>query len=247
MRLKGSKLYLYKFQRVDKYSVANLLNTCLYFAKPANLSDPTESLFELELPNRDDKYCPDLEHFKNIAALSMAVDMECPYELSDSLFHWSYYADGLRGFCMVFDKQRLVEEFNDETLVHDYIGYQPISNILIGDNLITEESGLEEVSGKNFKHDNFGRLVTSAYMNKPNSYVNEKEYRFIKTGDGELKYNYLNALREVIIGSKMSDHDRKLLESIIKLTGQDSKIKYANIRKNRYQIFIENDLVLEPI
>lgn len=53
---------------------------------------------------------------------------------------------------MVFDKQRLVEEFNDETLVHDYIGYQPISNILIGDNLITEESGLEEVSGKNFKH-----------------------------------------------------------------------------------------------
>lgn len=242
MRREGSRLYLYKFQRVDKYSVANLLNTCLYFAKPANLNDPTESLFELELPNLDDRYCPDLEQFKNIAALSMAVDMDRPYELSDSLFHWSYYADGLRGFCMVFDKQRLVEEFNDKTLVHDSIDYQQIPNNLIGDNLISECWGLEEVPGKNFKRDNFGRLVTSAYMNKPDSFANEKEYRFIKAGDGELKYDYNSALQEVIIGSKISEHDRNLLERVIKITGQDSSVKYANIRKNHYQIFIENEL-----
>lgn len=235
-------MYLYKFQRVDKYSIANLLSKSLYFSAPANLNDPTESLFKLELPNIDDKYCPDLDSFNKTAILSMAVDKKSSYELSDSLFHWSYYADGLKGFCMIFDKQRLIDDFEENTVDHDFVSYQPIPNILVGDNLITEEWGLEQVPGKDFKHDNFERLITSAYMNKPDCFANEKEYRFIKTGDGELKYNELNALREVIIGSKMSEHDRKLLENIIRLTGQVSKIKYANIRKNRYQVFIEPEL-----
>ncbi|WP_413284204.1 DUF2971 domain-containing protein [Vibrio sp. MA40-2] len=237
-------MYLYKFQRVDKYSIANLLSNSLYFSPSANLNDPTESIFKLELPDEDDKYCPDLASFEKTAILSMASDETNAYELASSLFHWSYYADGLKGFCMIFDKQILIDSFEEKTVYHDSVSYQHTPNILVGDSLITEEWGLEEVPGKNFKRDNFKRLITSAYMNKPDCFSNEKEYRFIKTGDGELNYNQVNALRKVIIGSKISEHDRKLLESVIRLTGQDSKIQYANIRKNRYQIFIENELVI---
>ncbi|HIF9215997.1 TPA: DUF2971 domain-containing protein [Photobacterium damselae] len=225
---------LYKFQTVNDNSISALSKLSLYFARTEQLNDPTENMFRLLAPNEDDKYSPDLSKLESMGVLSMAFGE--PSKIEESPFMWAHYGNELKGFCLVFNFEVFSESIRN-LVKHNKVKYTDYPLLLSGDNLINEDSGLEEVVGVNFKNMNQDWIYSTCFFQKPIEFIHENEYRFLAMESGLIKYSS-KALSSIIIGEKMNDEDKNKLLEILKILGLLDIVKFAEVKENSFKIHI---------
>ncbi|MGX1112676.1 hypothetical protein ACSSVW_002082 [Pseudoalteromonas sp. MBR-15] len=155
---------------------------------------------------------------------------------------WSHYADGLRGFCIVFDQKELLSSLESETSpilcpvnydnnfpkldivrhidwVVDYISDPPEH----GGEALTKGIGLDikRTKARSWKYENEVRVL-------------------LENQSGLVRYDS-SAIKEVIIGHKMLNNDAQYLRKIIRSLSEDIDIKIATIEQDSYELEIVDD------
>ncbi|WP_026960677.1 DUF2971 domain-containing protein [Aliagarivorans taiwanensis] len=104
-------MYLYKFQSLNENNLAALNAHSLYFAPLDRLNDPTENMFDLQAQHLEtainQEQRNNLEKIKQYGVLSTAIGKD----LETDLLMWSHYGDGLKGYCLIFDKSVLIDHY----------------------------------------------------------------------------------------------------------------------------------------
>lgn len=142
---------MFKYSTFSEYSLQNILNDELYMNHYESFNDPFECRCEVltGFPDKESN-SPRLkdiiqawgfEDHSNPAALDEYEDYglsledsqpNVPYSInsariscfskrSDNLLMWAHYANGLRGFCLEFDKDLILSENNDDAEIFEVI------------------------------------------------------------------------------------------------------------------------------
>ena len=176
---------LYKFGTVSVNSLSALIESSLYFASSKQLNDPTEGMFDIFSTIKKD----------DVGILSMAIGEAS--EIAESPFFWAHYGNELRGFCLVFHKECLINSLNAPShkkvkYVHGRSFFGPYEN-----------QGVENVSGANLEQNYNWQALAHCLTQKPYDFWNEREYRFLKHSSG-LKTYQKEDLVGILIGEKWS-------------------------------------------
>lgn len=170
---------------------------------------------------------------------SMVLSMSVCNEIADPVYEnliWSHYADGLRGFCLVFDGDELLTDLNSteaSSVKPIDINYQakPISLNLrdfVTSGVLFGEEDYE-----------FVNKTSEIIATKSKAWSYENEIRFLSLNK-ENKHSYSPAtLKEIIIGAKMPPEQETLVISIAKAANPNIKIKKATLKKNSFELEIK--------
>jgi|TARA_R110001583_G_scaffold172897_2_gene326701 hypothetical protein len=147
---------------------------------------------------------------------------------------WSHYADGLRGFSLVFDKEELhnsLIELNDE----DALVIEPIEYI----DTIPELDLYHQIKNTLIESESAEHIISdfwlSCRLTKSSAWGYEKELRAISSHNG--KYNFSpESLKEIILGEKMSKEKRELIISIAKVKYPHASLHIMKVCEEKYQL-----------
>ncbi|MUK26584.1 DUF2971 domain-containing protein [Aliivibrio fischeri] len=173
-----------------------------------------------------------LIQLSKVISLSLS-DNDCD-PITDNLM-WSHYADGLRGFCLVFDSQKLqadIHKASDRVIRPVKVSYQNTPNI-IDINEFIESPAMLGVSELNYID-----YVVGTIASKSESWRYENEFRILSMSDSNLHGYSVSSLCEIIIGDKMPEDQQKLVTGIGKSVNPDMIIKRAKLKENSYLIEI---------
>jgi len=231
--------FLYKFQSINNNSLSALIKHSLYFASPNKLNDPTEGLSDLTGFDVNVDY-PII--YNSCSILSMGIDSDNTKPLlSKSLFHWTHYGDGLKGICLVFKKDGLINNFINHIETHENVSYgYPISiDASYVHSLLKVYEGCEVVPGVCFKDQSVKNFISYAFNNKPKCFSIESEYRFVKTREGLLEYD-LSSLESIIIGDKVEDDDWEILKTVLRPMSSKVTFQKAMVEKGKFLIKVKD-------
>ena len=146
---------------------------------------------------------------------------------------WSHYADGLRGFCLAFDEDILLDSLsllNEESIIVlnpvEYSNSVPVFNIYDHiDNYLKGET-------EHHFADEFYFQVRSM---KANSWKYELEYRAISSKAGIHPYSP-DAVFEVFIGENMNPKNRLTLQSILSTRYPKAIISEVRMERDSYKL-----------
>ncbi|TEW43193.1 DUF2971 domain-containing protein [Psychromonas algicola] len=146
---------------------------------------------------------------------------------------WSHYANGLRGFCIEYNKQKLIEE------LHKTLGSKPLyASIKYGKLKKYQAEELLINSVNNIDNSNFHLGIGSIPTMKSDEWAYENEFRLI-VENSSLNNIYSEAIQSITIGDKMSDYKKNTLLSIIKSNERiNCEIHKAVINTNSFEIEI---------
>ncbi|UOB74930.1 DUF2971 domain-containing protein [Pseudoalteromonas sp. APM04] len=171
-------------------------------------------------------------HNSKVICFSMEDETKNP--LTNNLM-WSHYANGLRGFCLVFNGDELLKDLyksTKESMRPIVVEYKDKPNILKLNEFIHSE-GLYSNSDTNFV-----QKVTETIATKSTDWEYEKEFRVMSLNQ-ESFHNYSpSSLKEIVIGDKMPEAERNLLLKIVSGLCKNILIKTARLQKNSYKIEI---------
>jgi hypothetical protein len=177
-----------------------------------------------------------------------------------NLLMWSHYADGLRGFCIEFDKARLLEGNEDKAAILDvlYEHKPPIVDTSVyavaEDQIAYHEEALHDPSTETFAQDyrnaaeEARQLVLQLYSRmlatKPLAWQYEEESRLIfhsrqrECYREPFKYGK-EAVKAVILGERMPGEQREEILKILNESGLRALVKTASRRRGSYEIIID--------
>jgi len=191
-----------------------------------------DQLFQ-EIAEHDLQILINIIHSSKIVCLSLSEPDNDP--IYNNLM-WSHYADGLRGFCLVFDGELLqndIHSSSNQTMRSIKIEYKNTPNILSLLDFIQSES----VLGSN-NDINFSEAVTKTIATKSEEWSYENEFRIMSL-EKRSYHNYsVQSLKEVVIGEKMPVAQRKLLLDTIKINHPEIIVKEARLKPNSYYLEI---------
>ena len=268
---------LYKFRKVDTYSLSGLSNKVLWFSDLKDFNDPFEGSYIL-----DKKISPDVEQTLLACLTTDRVKLEQMYErysITDSgadkkklinkvlriefednlvmIIHkskaicmslytqsndplyenlmWSHYADGLKGYCMIFDGDKLQDDFNRDDLIVRPINveYQDIPVTLSLNDFARSKHVLNSDLNINAISD-----ITKSIGTKSNEWKYEKEFRFLSLEQSNTHRYSPDTLREIVIGCRMPSDQQKLVIETAKSSNPDIIIKFARLKKDSYELEI---------
>ncbi|WP_161985085.1 DUF2971 domain-containing protein [Agarivorans sp. Toyoura001] len=175
----------------------------------------------------------DIVHGSKIVCLSLSEQDNDP--IYNNLM-WSHYADGLRGFCLVFDGELLQQDIynsSNKSMRPIKIQYQNIPNTLKLLDFIESESVLG--SDNNF---NFVDAVTKTVATKSKEWSYENEFRILSLSKSQFHHYSEGSLKEVVIGEKMPLEQRKLLSDTVKSAHSNVTFKEARLIADSYSLEI---------
>jgi len=250
---------IYQFRPYSIYSLASLADNKLWFSELQNLNDPFEGFYRLNIQENESnsprQSTYDLREFASresamdngalrikrgailymimktinsmkagakISCFSVPKDNKCP--LKNKLM-WSHYADGLRGFCMGFDRQQLIDSLNTKEKIVKTIKYtnKPIDiNKYKKDGPPSREEAL------------------SIIYTKSKEWEYENELRITIQDENNLIGFDPQSLRQVVIGGKVPEDQRKVLVSAIQANYPNVEIMIAQPKHGSF------DLTLKP-
>ncbi|MEX0336406.1 DUF2971 domain-containing protein [Vibrio tubiashii] len=167
-----------------------------------------------------------------IISLSASDDERDP--ITENLM-WSHYADGLRGFCLVFDCQALqkdIHSFSNRAIRPIRVSYQDTPNELDINDFIQSPAML------NVSKLNYVDYVVKTIASKSKSWTYENEFRIISMSETNLHSYDPSTLNEIIIGDKMPLDQQKLVTDIVKSVNSSIRLKRAKLKENSYLIEI---------
>ena len=148
---------------------------------------------------------------------------------------WSHYADGLRGYCLVFDLEQLGEDFNsieNHSVASIDVRYQDSPSSLSLEEFIS--------TGVMFGVENFEYVDKAArvFSTKSPSWDYENEVRFMSHLKTNKHVYSADALLEIVIGSKMPQEQLSLLSAIANNVKPGISIKTASLEPGKYRLRI---------
>ncbi|EHS7464073.1 DUF2971 domain-containing protein [Vibrio cholerae] len=159
---------------------------------------------------------------------------------------WGHYAEGLRGFCLVFDTEQLVGSlhtssgFNLKVLPIKYTNAP--SSIVTNRLFDIDDMGLLQRRGL----DDF--FIPNILATKSLHWKSENEVRLLTISQSKLLEYNRSSLKSVVLGEKMPISERNLVVSIVKSTYPDAKIQVAKIKEHSYDLeLIDSDVSHYPI
>lgn len=197
------------------------------------------------------------------------IRIACFGSEQDNLLMWSHYADGLRGFCIVFDEQILMK-VEPRGYITDvaYLEKPPLVDSFVYAIVADQEDynmrAIEETQAEiryygrkkekpwlavyrgeaaaALKH--MHEMWQHAFAAKPSEWRYEKERRLIVDADTENQKPVFRpypkkAVREIIVGERMPEAYLKRLSTIIKRQFGMIPIRTARRSSNRYTLAIE--------
>lgn len=143
--------------------------------------------------------------------------------VKDDILMWAHYADGNKGFCIVFDKYLLLEtlKYPKEWINFNEVIYKPKlveAELLIDKNSISFKNAKEILVSKLnvWKRENETRLFTIF----PNS-----------TASRSIKFDK-KCIKGLIFGENMHVHDKETIKNLIKNDSAYSKVCFYNANKD---------------
>lgn len=186
----------------------------------------------------------------------------------DNLLMWSHYADGLRGFCLVFDDTEILEASPRNSFAVDvtYVDAPPNADAFVyaicselidyNEMAIGEAESQAKHQGKidPFLEDHrkdlersilgWQEIMQMVFATKPIDWSYEAERRLLVQASTDahdpLLHPYPNtALREVLIGERMSVTFRDRLGAIISKTYPDVSVRTVKRSPSKFRLEIE--------
>lgn len=149
---------------------------------------------------------------------------------------WSHYSNGLRGFCLVFDGDSLQQDIYssaNQIIRPIKIKYQQTPNTLSLLDFINSES----ILGSDPDID-FVQTVTETIATKSTEWAYENEFRIVSLDTNNFHCYSTESLKEIVIGEKMPQTQRKLLIDTVKLSHPEVIIKEAKLISDSYSLEI---------
>ncbi len=193
----------------------------------------TNSELFIKIAKHDLNLIIDTIHDSKIACLSLSEPDNDPVV---SNLMWSHYADGLRGFCLVFNDELLqqnIRSSSNKTMQPIKIKYQDKPNTL----KLLDFIDCERTLGSD-EYINFVRSVTDTIATKSTEWAYENETRILTLDKSNFHYYSENSLIQVIVGDKMPRAQRKLLLDTIKLIHPNATVKKARLMDDSYSVEI---------
>lgn len=285
---------IFKFCPPSQYSLDNLRMASLFCRHFEDFNDPFEfwSSFAEGAPDGSEPErlvsalaawgFPDPstaepydEYFKSLAdgqpafaARMNRMRIACLASDSTNLLMWSHYADGLRGFCIGFDEQVLVDGSDQAYLTHvEYLDEPPaVDNFLFAvaaDQYdfhmaaIAERPRNEAYLGPDPITDTAYKAVADESMNlmktlwrqafavKPREWQYEGEHRLLIETDAGDKSPFLHryprdAVRQIIVGERMPDTYRSQLVELVTREFPEARVLMAVRSKSSFAISFED-------
>ena len=222
-----SDYVIFKFEKIDKNLLKSLVNSELYFSRPARLNDPFDcranilSSLENAISRASGLTSNKLKQLRNIISSlnieKLKTNLEsmgvCSFslELKNTLM-WSHYADNHCGVCLTY---KFPISFFDETaneilgIVDVDYGLNPLSDWFL-------QKALNDVSLKEFVRN----LIKKALTVKAELWKYEKEVRILRRQEGvqaiDKKY-----LKQICFGLITPNPEITLLKNIIRQCGYE--------------------------
>jgi len=169
----------------------------------------------------------------HISSFSLCDDEKDPI---DENLMWSHYAAGLRGFCLVFHYEKLLQDIMDssETAIMPIkVNYQDNPNTL---RLLDFVKSNGVLGGE--EDEDYVKTATQTIATKSEDWSYENELRILSLDSVNLHRYTPESLIEVVLGDKMPEQHRKLILDIAKSNNSDISIKKAKLIPNSYNLEI---------
>jgi len=256
---------LYKYRSFNNHGLQILTNSEIYFSSPEELNDPLECQFkrlpvekeikrrlteeELLLFNKlSEKLYSERDTgnlvpiFQAIENISKQAGIFSLCQTNEDPLMWSHYADGHRGFCIGFNssyfEDLIANSWQEFSIVGgsgvDYSAHPKYLDVII-----------EYIKNCHKKRnqaldDLIKQALISVINTKSDKWRYELEYRMVRFSNGLLKIAP-EAIKEIIIGQKMSASDKTMLFSILENAAlKHIKKKIAEFSHNSYSMNIKN-------
>lgn len=243
-------MYLYKFSNVNINKLSCLASKTIWFSKLKNCNDPFEGAHAF-IEHEDEKVdkmkqsaaavigpskvfdlitADKLKEFSkqkisdilNCGILSLSEHCEDKRPHLNNLM-WSHYADGLAGYCLKFNKDKLISSIYHMDDISQLIGKWAVN---------------VEYSPQRPEYDMLtGNDPIDIIRTKSDHWTYENEFRLISRQSGKHKYS-ADSLEEIILGEKMPMDQKKLICDIIKSNYSNIKFKQAVLQEGEYTIDI---------
>ena len=175
-----------------------------------------------------------LIHNSKMISFSMHSDTNNP--LLENLM-WSHYANGLRGFCLVFDKDELFLSIHNSSKLSALpvkVSYQDTPKKIKLSDFIKSKYFM------NISGDRYVETVAKTVATKSKAWKYENEQRLLSLNPYNNHKYAPGALKEIIIGNKMPDDQKKLVINTVKSANSKIKIKEARLKQGSYKLEIVN-------
>lgn len=153
-------------------------------------------------------------------------------------YMWSHYADGLRGYCIKFDREHLIKSFkkeNSDSFVGSVnVNYCERSPFL---DPVDFYCNIDDIYPIDFPMEFYAPKIQvyRALATKSKYWALENEVRVLSLNRGLLSYD-ANSIVEIIIGEKMNQEQQELIKMVVSSIRKKITIKKASIRSGEYSI-----------
>jgi hypothetical protein len=156
-----------------------------------------------------------LERGKYFSRAARQMSVFCLTPESTSYNMWTLYADGFRGVCIGFDRERL-------TAVLSSIGADIVGPLAVKYRKLT----IDDITSPKFINQ-----PKNLYLYKPKAWASEKEVRFVRRDGRGLVRVPTNCITEIILGNRVERTFRDMVAEFI-----TQKIKKAEIDDGRFLV-----------
>lgn len=153
---------------------------------------------------------------------------------------WGHYAEGLRGFCLVFDSQALTSDLFHASQKKAYpvaVKYSEAPAVFDATQLIKLDSFKLEPNAEL----NSIELLLKTSATKSLNWKLENEVRVLSFSTEQLLRFKPDSLEKVVFGEKMLKGDRELILSILNSRYPNTKTQTAKIKKDSYTLMFVDD------
>ena len=228
---------LYRFVPFNQYSLQTLLNHKLYFSNPHVQNDPIDSRYVLDLTSFP------LTHYKNSFSderpevitkryIRVQIDMRLKEEFGiislsnkyNNLLLWSHYTMGATGFCLMFDKSKLINSLKggNKTMEIEKVKYGKTPSIvptLIENKLHFDHRKIIFFKHKEWSYESEVRILCKLDKTPFNHII--RQYKFDH-----------GSLISIIFGERMSWEERHTIINILRLKEYEHVHLFKKIRDN---------------
>lgn len=153
---------------------------------------------------------------------------------------WGHYAEGLRGFCLVFDSKSLTNDLFHASKKKAYpilVKYSEAPAVFDATQLIKLDRFMLEPNAEL----NTQELILKASATKSLNWKIENEVRVLSFSTEQLLSFKPDSLVKVVFGEKMLKGDRELILSILCSRYPNTKTQTAKIKKDSYTLILVDD------
>ena len=234
---------LFRYRTLSAYSLGELVNGTMWFAKPTTFNDP----FDCALTIDQQKFAESMRHTINIGIARGLIPKDLPEsgrapterdrslhlairgKLRDAIAHlglccfseslrsilmWAHYAHSHRGYCVEYS-------LADGTMLA-----QEVSPVIYS-------STMPSLSIADLAPENLEQTVEMLWRTKAACWRYEKEWRALAP-EGNRSYPARAPILSVTFGERMPEGDRALIQQALR--GQSIQLKEAYIHENRFAI-----------